>query len=119
MTSNLIPLRRNELGRRERADHDVVPVRISECELHSSSVRVHLRLLLEPSDESACPWQRHVEIIHTKKQEEAVARLRVIGARQGGMVMGTPLVKAEQDRAIRVEDLTEVVMGGSRLRQAK
>jgi hypothetical protein len=35
------------------------------------------------------------------------------------MLMGTPLVKAEQDRSIRVEDLTEVVMGGSRLRQAK
>ena len=30
--------------------------------------------------------------------------------------MGTPLVKAEQDRSIRVEDLTEVVMGGMRLR---
>ena len=33
--------------------------------------------------------------------------------------MGTPFVKAEQDRSIRVEDLTEVFMGGSRLRQAK
>ena len=33
--------------------------------------------------------------------------------------MGTPLVKAEQDRFIRVEDLTEVVMSGSRLRQAR
>jgi hypothetical protein len=43
----------------------------------------------------------------------------VIGAHQGGMLMGTPLVKAEQDRSIRVEELTEVVMGGSRLRQAK
>src|SRR5438045_6603552 len=35
------------------------------------------------------------------------------------MFVGTPLVKAEQDRTIRVENLTEVVMGGSRLRQAK
>ena len=33
--------------------------------------------------------------------------------------MGTPLVKAEQDRAIRVEDLPEVVVGGRRLRLAK
>ncbi len=33
--------------------------------------------------------------------------------------MSTPFVKAEQDGSIRVEDLTEVVMGGSRLRQAK
>jgi hypothetical protein len=35
------------------------------------------------------------------------------------MIMVTPRVKAEQDRSIRVADLTEVVMGGSRLRQAK
>jgi len=75
--------------------------------------------VLEPSDERACPWQRHVEIIDTEKQEEAVARLRVIGAHQGGMLMGPLLVKAEQDRSIRVENLTEVVMGGSRVRQAK
>jgi hypothetical protein len=33
--------------------------------------------------------------------------------------MGAPLVKAEQDRSIRVEDLTKVFMGGRRLRQAK
>src|SRR5258705_13271613 len=78
-----------------------------------------MRLLLEPSDESTCPWQRHVEIIDTEKQEEAVARLGVIGAHQGGMLMGTPLVKGEQDRPIRVEDLPEVAVGGSRLRQAK
>jgi hypothetical protein len=76
-------------------------------------------LLLEPSDESACSSQRDVELIDTEKQEEAITRLRVIGAHQGGMLMGTPRVKAEQDRSIRVENLTEVVMGGSRLRQAK
>src|SRR5436309_15798119 len=76
-------------------------------------------LLFEPSNESACPWQCHVEIANTEKQEEAVARLRVIGAHQGGMVVGTPRVKAEQDSSIRVQDLTEVVMAGSRLRQAK
>ena len=33
--------------------------------------------------------------------------------------MGTPLVEAEQDRPIRVEDLPEVVMDGRRLRLAK
>jgi hypothetical protein len=107
------------LGRRERTDHDVIPVRISECELHGSSARIHVGLRLQPSDESACPLQRHFEIIDPEKQEESVARLRVIGASQGGMVMGAPRVKAKQDRSIRVEDLTEVVMGGSRLRQTK
>jgi hypothetical protein len=35
------------------------------------------------------------------------------------MLVGTPLVKAEQDRAIRVEGLPEVVMGGTRLWLAK
>ena len=33
--------------------------------------------------------------------------------------MGTPFVKAEQDRAIRIEDLPEVVVCGSRLRLAE
>jgi hypothetical protein len=37
-------------------------------------------LLFESNDESACSWQRHVEIIDTEKQEKAVAGLRVIRA---------------------------------------
>jgi hypothetical protein len=76
-------------------------------------------LLLEPSDESPSSWQRHVEIIDTEEQEKSVARLRLVGARQGRMLMGAPLVKTEQHRSIGVEDLTEAVMFGSRLRQAK
>jgi len=107
------------LGRRQRTDCDVIPVRVPQRELRSTSVLVQVWLLLESSDESARPWQRHCEIIDTEKQKEAIARLRVIGARQGGMLMGTPLVKAQQHRSIRVEDLTEVVMGWSRLRQAQ
>jgi len=78
-----------------------------------------VRLLSEPGDESACSLECHLEIVDAEKQEEAVARRRGIGASEGGMLMGTPLVKAEQDRSIRVEDLTEVVMGGSRLRPAQ
>jgi len=76
-------------------------------------------LLLESGDESTRSRRRHIEIVDTEKQEEAIAGLRVIGARQGRMLMGTPLVKAEQNRSIRVEDLAEVVMGRSCLRQAK
>jgi len=78
-----------------------------------------MRLLFESSDERACPLQGGVVIIDQEKQEEAVARLRVVGTHQRRMLMGTPLVKAQQDRSIRVEDLTEVVMGGSRVRLAK
>jgi hypothetical protein len=70
-------------------------------------------IFLELSDQRAHPWQRHVEIIDPEKQEEAVARLRVIGADQRGMLMGAPPVKAEQDRSIRVEDLTEVPWAGA------
>ena len=33
--------------------------------------------------------------------------------------MDPPLMKTEQNRAIRVKDLTEVVVGWSRFRQAK
>jgi hypothetical protein len=45
--------------------------------------------------------QGHVEIVHPEKQEQAVARLPMVGAHQGWMLVGSPLVKTEQDRAIR------------------
>src|SRR5262245_15414977 len=76
-------------------------------------------LLFEPADESACPRQSRVEVIDAEKQEQAVAGLRVVRARQRGMPVGLPLVEAEQDRSIRVEDLPEIVMRWSRLRQPK
>jgi hypothetical protein len=34
----------------ERADHDVVPVRITDCKLFGSGIRVHVRLLFESGD---------------------------------------------------------------------
>jgi hypothetical protein len=39
----------------------------------------------------------------------------VIGTHQGGMLVRTPLVEAEQDRSIRIQDLTKVVMARRRL----
>jgi hypothetical protein len=102
-----IPLSES-LGRRERIDHDVVPVRISKCKLQSPCVRLQVWLLFEPSNESPRSRQSHVKLVHTEKQEQAVAGLPVIGARQGGMLVGTPQVETEQDRAIRVADLPEV-----------
>jgi hypothetical protein len=44
--------------------------------------------------------KRQIEIIGTEEQQEAVAGCPVIGAHQGGMIMGAPLVKAEQDSPI-------------------
>src|SRR6516225_7818109 len=88
------------LGRRERADRNVISVRISERELPGLTVRIHVWLLFEPSDEGACPLNRQVEIIDTEEQQEAVAGRPVIGTHQRGMLMGAPLVEAEQDSSI-------------------
>jgi hypothetical protein len=76
-------------------------------------------LFFQPADERACPWQSYVKVVDPEEQEEAVARLGAVGTCQRGMFVDTPLVKTEQDCSIRVEDLPEVVMGRSRLRQAK
>src|SRR5262249_53114173 len=79
-------------------------------ELPSSSVRVHVGLLFEPSDESAGPWQGHIEIVDAKEQEEPVARCRLVRVHQRRMLVIAPLVEAEQDSSIRIEDLTKVSM---------
>ncbi len=69
-------------GRRERTDRNVISVRISERELLGLSVRIHVWLLFEPSDERTCPLKRQVEIIDTEAQQEPVAGCPVIGAHQ-------------------------------------
>jgi hypothetical protein len=78
-------------------------------------MRVHVGLLFEPGDESACSLQCHVEIVDAEEQEEAVARRRLVRAHQGGMLVRAPLVEAEQDGSIRIQDLTKVVMARRRL----
>ena len=107
------------LGRVERTDGDVVPVRISKRKLRGSSVEIHMWLFFQPADESARPWQSYVKVVDPEEQEEAVSRLGVVRAGLRRMLVGTPRVKTEQYRSIRVEDLPEVVVGRSRLRQAK
>ncbi|MDT4965670.1 MAG: hypothetical protein QOJ64_407 [Acidobacteriota bacterium] len=102
-----------QLERRERTNRDVVSVRIPERKLLCSSIRVRVRLIFEPDDERACPFQCDIEIVDAEEQEEPVARCRVVRARQRRMLVCAPLMKAEQDRSIRVEDLTKVVMCGS------
>src|SRR5438132_8227744 len=102
-----------QLERRERTNRAVVSVRIPERELLCSSIRVRVRLLFEPGNERACPFQCHIEIVDTKEQEEPVSRCRVVRARQRRMLVRAPLVEAEQDSSIRIEDLAKVVMAGS------
>ena len=102
-----------QLERRERTNHNVVSVRIPERELFCSSIRVRMRLLFEPGDERACPFQCQIKIVDAEEQEEPVARCRVVRAGQRRMLVRAPLVEAEQDRSIRIEDLTKVGMGRS------
>src|SRR5262249_6439862 len=107
------------LGWIKRTDCDVISVRISERKFHSSSVWIYMWLFFQPADERVRPWQSYVKVVDPEEQEEAVARRGVVGTCQRGMLVGTPLVETEQDRSIRVDDLSEVVVGRSRLRQAK
>jgi hypothetical protein len=66
-------------GHKERADRYVISVLVLERELLSLRVRIHVWLLLEATDECACPLQRQVEIIDGEKQEEPIAGCAVIG----------------------------------------
>jgi hypothetical protein len=98
-------------GRIERTDGDIISIRISERKLLGSSSGIYMRLFFQPADERARPWQSYVKVVDPEEQEEAVARLGVVGTCQRGMPVRTPLVKTEQDRSIRVDDLPEVVVG--------
>src|SRR5256712_11032717 len=108
-----------QLERRERTNHDVVSVRIPERELLCSSIRVRVRLLFEPGDESARPFQGHIEIVDAEEQEEPVARCCLVPAHQRRMLVRAPLVEAEQDSSVRIEDLTKIGMARSCLGLAK
>jgi hypothetical protein len=57
-------------------------------------------LFFEPAYERPRPWQSYVKVVDPEEQEEAVARLGVVGAFQRGMLVSTPLVETEQDRSI-------------------
>ena len=78
-----------------------------------------MRLFFEPADERTRPWQRHVEVVDPEEQEQAIAWGGAVGTCQRGMLVGAPRVKAKQDRSVRIDDLPEIIVAGSRLRQAK
>jgi hypothetical protein len=69
-----------------------------------------VRLLFEPDDKRACPFQGHIEIVDAEEQEKPVARCRAVRARQRRMLVRAPLVEAEQDSSIRIEELAKVGM---------
>ena len=95
-------------GRREGIDRHVISVRISERELLGLSVRIHVWLLFKPGDERTCPLKRQIEIFDAEKQQKAVPGCCNVGTRQRRMLVGSPLVKAEQHRAVGVDELSKV-----------
>src|SRR5947207_2375504 len=105
----------SEVRRRERTDRHIVSVRIPKREFHCLSVRVQVRLLFQPGDESACRLQGLVVVVDAEEQEEAVARRRLVRTHQRGMLVCAPLMEAEQDGSIRIHNPTKVVMARGRL----
>ena len=69
-----------------------------------------MRLLFQPGDESVRPLQGLVVVVDAEKQEEAVARRRLVRTHQRGMLVCAPLMETEQDRSIRIHNLAKVVM---------
>ena len=78
-----------------------------------------MRLFRETAHQRTRPGQCCGKVVDQKEKEEAVPGLRVVRTRQGGVLVGAPLMETEQDGPIRVDDLAEVVMGGRRLWQTK
>src|SRR5262249_26447540 len=101
------------------ADRHVVSVRIPERELHGPGIWVHFRLLFEPGNEGSCPLQGRLIIVDPKKQEKPITRGGRIRARQRGVLVRTPLVQADQDGSILIQDLPPVLVGRSGLGLAK
>ena len=80
-----------------------------------------VRSFVESCNERACPLQARVEIIDAEEEEQSVARGPIVGAHQGRMVFGAPLVKAEEHGPVRVDELAKVGMlrGGARLTEQR
>ena len=57
------------LGRSQCTDHDVVPVRITQCELSGACVWIDIRLLFKRRDKAARAAQRLVKVIYAKEEK--------------------------------------------------
>ena len=73
-----------------------------------------MRLVFESIDQIACPFEGYVEVVNAEEQKEPVAS-RYALAHQRRMLVRAPLVEAEQDGSIGIQDLTKVVMTRRRL----
>jgi hypothetical protein len=87
---------------------------------HCLHAILHVRYIRRKAGKACtCSFQCHVEIVDAEKQEEPVARWRLTRAHQGWMLVRGPLVEAEQDCSVRIQDLTKVLMVRRRLGPAK
>jgi hypothetical protein len=69
-----------------------------------------VRLFFEALRKSAGPLQCLLVIVNPEEQQEAVPRRAVVGPHQRRMVLDAPLMNAEQDSSIRIEELPKVGM---------
>jgi len=60
-----------------------------------------MRLFFQPAHERARSCQSDVEVVDPEEQEEAIARLGVLGTCQRGMLVRAPFVQTKQDGSIR------------------
>jgi len=74
-----------------------------------------MRIFLEPRDKSACSLQGPVEIVDAEEQQQPITGCALAGIHQRRMVLGAPLVEAEQHGSVQIEELTKVGMPRARL----
>ncbi|HSA93800.1 MAG TPA: hypothetical protein VLE48_12375 [Terriglobales bacterium] len=58
-------------------------------------------------------------VLSISLSDQSFSGRRLLGTHQARVLVRTPLVQAEQDRPIRVEDLPKILMCGRRLRLAE
>lgn len=83
------------LGAAERADHDVIPVRITERKFYSSGTGVQVGLFLQFNHKIARSTQGFIKIIYSKEQKQPIARLGALRRSQRRMFVSTPLMEAK------------------------
>lgn len=79
-------------------------------ERENKAKRAHLssRSIRPDPGELARPTQGTFKVIDAEEQEQPVAGCRVVRAHQRRMVVRAPLMEAEQNGSIRIEDLSKV-----------
>ena len=94
-------------------DRHIVSVRITDDEGTHKRTIVVVGSLLDRRTRSLSSFPGRIEVIHDEPQEKAIPFMSFVGPRKGCIVMvalkarRSPVVKTQQDRPIRVDDLIE------------